>query len=207
MIGADPALSERIRASLSRSPFHFLDSPAPLPASEVDLYLAPERTAEELLEPAAGAGGPSPSQPPVIAHGPGSLLRAAFLAGAADYLRDPWSPDELALRALAVLQRARARFTLPWGCLSQDGSLLESAGGPVRFTWHEAALLRALARGRGAPVSREVLEYALWGRPAKPGSRAVDVHVAVIRRKIATVTPGDPHPPIVAVRSRGYMVR
>ncbi len=180
-----------------------MDSPQPLPDAEVDLYLAPGASAAEVL---AGSGG-RPSSPPVIAYGPGALLRSAFIAGAADFLRDPWTPEELAVRALAVLRRVRDRFSLPWGRLSADGSLLVTAAGPVPFTWHEAAILRALARGRGAPVPRDALGYALWGRPPRPGSRAVDVHVAAIRRKIARLSPPGSPPPIVAVRSRGYMVR
>jgi DNA-binding response OmpR family regulator len=106
-----------------------------------------------------------------------------------------------------VLERYRARFTLSWGRLSPDGSLLETSGGTVSFTWHEAALLRVLARGRGSPVPRDALGYALWGKPPRPGSRAVDAHVAAIRRKIAAACPPGSPPPIVAVRRRGYMVR
>ncbi len=182
-----------------------MDSAAPLPASDVDLYLAPVRVAVELLTSDAPAG--DASLPPVIAYGPGSLLRGAFMAGAADVLRDPWSPEELSFRALAVLQRVLARLILPWGRLSLDASLLETSTGAARFTWHEAAVLRALVRGRGAPVPREALAYALWGRPARPGSRAIDVHVASIRRKIAAARPRSPLPPVVSVRGRGYMVR
>jgi hypothetical protein len=210
LVGADSALCERLRASLARSPFHLTCSPAPLPPAETDLYVAPARTAAEWLSGAAPA-----ALPPVIAHGPAELLRYAFLAGAADYLREPWLPAELTARPAAGLERAGPRFQTPWGPVSPDGASLETARGTVPFTAHEAAVLRTLLRGRGIPVPREALAQALWGRPARAGSRALDAHVAALRRKICAAAAGapaadraaDPRRFIVAVRRRGYMVR
>ncbi len=190
-----------MRASLARSPFLFLDSEEPRPAAEVDLYVAPAALAGELL------GRGRSALPPVIAFGPAALLRTAFLAGAADYLREPWTPEELALRAIAVLGRTRARLAVPGGAMTLDGCTLDTPAGRVPLSFHEAAVLAALVRGRGAPVPRDALGYALWGRPGRPGSRAIDAHVAALRRKLSAAAPGGAAPRIVAVRGRGYMVR
>jgi hypothetical protein len=200
----DPRLSERIRASLAGSPFYFLDSEEPLPPPEVDLYVAPARAGGKAAVPVVAEQ--TAAARPLILCGPAALLRAAFLSGAADYLREPWTPEELALRAEAVLQRNGPRIPLPGNGLWMETGVLGSAAGTVPLSFHEAAVLRILLRGAGAPVPREAIAYALWGRPCRPGSRAVDAHVAALRRKIARAAAGA-GPEILAVRGRGYLVR
>jgi hypothetical protein len=225
-------LMERIRASLSRSPFRFIDSSVPLAEEEVDMYVVPADLAVELLrggylEPGSSVGAqgrvpgradapPStrtsirPASPPavrvpVIAFGPTGLMRTAFMAGAADYLREPWGPEELGLRALCVIQRMRRRVEFPWGHVVLDGGNLETPAGAISLTFHESKILRALLLNRGSPVTREALAYHLWGNPGPKDSRAIDVHVAAIRRKVRAFIPVA-GPFIKAVRNLGYTV-
>lgn len=142
---------------------------------------------------------------PVIAWGPAGLLRAAFLAGCADYLREPWGPEELALRALAALARARTTRDFPWGTAGFQGDTLVLPGGRAALTHHEAMVLRALLRSRGSPVPREALHLLAGGNPrARPG-RSVDVQVASIRRKVREVVPAAGRF-ITCVRGQGYVV-
>ena len=196
MIGCDRVASERIRASLRRSPFLFLDSEEPHAADEVDLYVV-----------SVGEIGALPSRGvPVIAWGPAALLRSAFLAGCGDYLKDPWSPEELGMRALAVLSRAQQHFLFPWGELSFQGKDLATPAGVVALTHHEFRVLRMLLQSRGTPVPRDALAYSLWGAPAPTRCRAHDVHVAAIRRKVRAVMPAAGPRFIEAVRREGYMV-
>lgn len=203
---------ERIRASLSRSPFLFLDSPAPLPDDEVDLYAAHFDMAMEILNPRVGRGprltGVQPGVPPgalipVIAFGPAGLMRSAFASGAADYMKEPWGPEELELRAGRVLGVMRRRMEFPWGVLTLDGGRVELPAGSAALTVHESRILRALLFNRGTPVPREVLAYRLWNRPGSGKSRAIDVHVASIRRKIEPLIRGRL---IRAVRKEGYVI-
>jgi hypothetical protein len=196
-------LCERIRASLSGSPLRFIDSPVPLPQDEVDLYLAPADEAMGLLE---GSRTEPPRAPvPVIAFGPAALMRCCFVAGAADFLRDPWSPEEFCLRALSVLQRTQRRFRFPWGSLVLDCTALETSSGKLSLTHHESRILRALLLGRGAPVPRQAISYFLWGNSGPAGGRAIDAHVAALRRKIRAVAP-EAGRFIRAVRRQGYMI-
>jgi hypothetical protein len=201
LVGMGRITAERIRASLSRSPFLFLDTAEPLPAFEVDLYVIPADTAADML----AARGAPPLAVPVIAYGPATLLRSAFLCGCADYLRDPWHPDELGMRALAVLQRMKRRWTFPWGELSLQGTELDTPAGGVTLTVHESRILRALLMSRGTPVPRQALSYLLWGRPGPAGSRVLDVHVAAIRKKVAAAVPAAGRF-IRAVRREGYLI-
>jgi DNA-binding response OmpR family regulator len=140
-----------------------------------------------------------------MACGPVALMRSSFLSGCADYLRDPWLPEELGIRALGILQRMLRRFRFPWGEISLQGAYLATPSGEVTLTLHESRILRALLMGRGSPVSRQALSYFLWGNPGPAGSRAIDVHVAVIRRKIAAVAP-EAGRFIRAVRREGYLI-
>jgi two-component system, OmpR family, response regulator PfeR len=156
------------------------------------------------LDPRPARGGP-PSVP-VIACGPPGLLQSAFLAGCADYLRDPWTPDELAIRALAILGRAPRRHLFPWGVLRLQGCSLRGPGARVELTAVEARILEALLAGRGSPVPREALALCAWGRPAPRGSRALDMHVSCIRRKVRDAFPASGPRFITSVRGEGYLV-
>lgn len=200
VVGLDPLTVERIRASLRRSPFVCIDTEEPLPADRADLYVVPVDRVGEL--PQRGL--------PVIAAGPAGLLRSAFLAGCADFLREPWTAEELALRALGAIARGARRFAFPWGELSLEAGRLASPAGPIRLTWHESRILAALLRSRGAPVPRRALAYAAGAAPAsaartRRASRAIDMHVSSIRGKVRAVLPQAGRF-IVCVRSQGYLI-
>lgn len=125
--------------------------------------------------------------------------------GADDYLAKPFEPEELVLRAEAILRRSsprrkgpRAVAFGPWLFTLNTGQLTKS-GAPVRLTGGEAALLTALAGQPGEPVSRQTLsERAAQGA----GERAVDVQITRLRRKLEA----DPKTPIwiQTVRGEGY---
>jgi CheY-like chemotaxis protein len=198
LIGCDRVLFERIRASLRRSPFLFLSADES-EAAQADLQVAPAALCLRR------AGAPE-ALPPIIAYGPAGLLRAAFLAGCEDYLKDPWTPEELEMRLLAALARARRSFLFPWGEISFEGKDLRTPAGLVELSHYESRLLGALLRNRGAPVSREALGYSLWEKPAAERSRAIDAHAAAVRRKISAAVPAAGRRFVVAVRGRGYMV-
>jgi hypothetical protein len=194
MVGVDAVTFEKTRASLRRGPFHFVRSSRPLPAEEVDLYVADAGALGDLAGTAV----------PIVAWGPAGMLRAAFCAGCADYLREPWTPEELSTRALAVLSRTEKRSAFPWGVLAFDGDTLRAPGGAVTLTHHEALILRTLLRSRGSPVPREALRL-VSGRRAHSGGRSIDVQVASLRRKVRAVAPGAGRL-ISAVRGQGYVI-
>jgi len=197
MIGFDSVAFERVRASLRGSPFHFslVGSPDNLPADPPDLFVAHVKDLNEI----------STTATPVIACGSAGLLRSAFLSGCADYLREPWLPEELELRALAALSRVSRRFEFPWGTVCFEGKDLRTPAGLVPLTFGESRLLRLLLRARGEPVPRAAIAYELWGNPARAAGRAVDVHAASIRKKVRNVESRAGRF-ITCVRGQGYMV-
>jgi hypothetical protein len=195
LVDCDPVLCERIRASLRRSPFLFHATDEPLPADEVDLYVLPVTEVRELH-----AGGA-----PVIGWGPATMVRTAFLSGCEDYLKDPWTPEEFSMRAMAVLARVERRFDFPWGTVFFEGKDLHTPAGLLSLTLHESRILRTLLRARGQPVPRAALAYLPAGTPGPAGSRAIDVHVASLRRKMREAIPAAGRF-ILCVRGQGYMV-
>jgi hypothetical protein len=195
LLDCHPLVCERIEASLLRGPFIFTQAEGPAPGDQVDIYVAPAAMVADL--PRNG--------PPVIACGPAALMRTSFLAGCEDYLRDPWAPEELGLRVLAALARARKRYCFPWGEISFEGTELRTPAGLVPLTFHESFILRMLLRARGAPVPRSALSWSTGKAAGASGSRKIDVHVSAIRRKLGTMVP-HPRRFIVSVRGQGYMV-
>jgi len=132
-------------------------------------------------------------------------MRTSFLAGCEDYLRDPWTPEELALRALAALARVSRRYRFPWGEVSFEGKDLRTPAGLVPLTLDESLILRMLLRSRGAPVPRPALALSTGKAAGSPGSRRLDVHVSAIRKKLRSTVP-QPGRFIISVRGQGYMV-
>lgn len=195
VIGPDTALYERVRASLRGGPFHVTRADPPVVNDEPDLYVAPVRDLDEV----------SGRRVPVIACGPPGLLRCAFLGGCVDYLREPWASEELELRALAALSRARRRFELPWGTVSLEGLMLRTPRGAVTLTWRESRILQLLLRARGEPVPRAALACEIWGSPGRTRGRAIDVHVASLRKKVRSVQTAAGRF-IECVRGAGYMI-
>jgi two-component system, OmpR family, phosphate regulon response regulator OmpR len=112
--------------------------------------------------------------------------------GADDYLPKPFEPRELVARITAVLRRARSGGVpltdevVTAGPLEINFSTMTASrdGMALKLSSREFALLAALARSRGRPLSRvQLIERAL-GRDAEVNDRAIDVQVARLRRAV-----------------------
>lgn len=127
-------------------------------------------------------------------------------SGADDYLSKPFEPRELLLRITGLLRRTRPRsqsnqeiqfgvctFSPGRGELRRDGDF-------VKLTAGEAALLKALSKKPGEPISRQTLAE----QTSTALERSVDVQVTRLRRKIEE----DPRAPIYlqTVRGVGYVL-
>jgi two-component system phosphate regulon response regulator OmpR len=131
-------------------------------------------------------------------------------AGADDYLVKPFEPRELVLRIRNVLQRSappapeERAGALKLGACRFDLGRAELFRGadPVHLTAAETALLVALARRPGEPLTREAL-----AEEAQVGGnlRTVDVQMTRLRRKIER----DPKYPryLQTVRGTGYVLK
>jgi DNA-binding response OmpR family regulator len=143
---------------------------------------------------------------PTIAYGNQQFLRQAFMAGCFDYLKDPWGPEELLFRLERLFQVSHK--PLKWQGLSLQGNILAAESGlTIMLTHPESIILKHLLSNQGEVVPREALFYAIWGHLPNTKSRAVDVHISSLRKKISRLlADNDGINPITSVRRIGYMI-
>jgi DNA-binding response OmpR family regulator len=184
-------LIERLRLYSSKNPLISITPSAALPdRCDFDAVLLP---ASLLLSPAfprtetihrLRAAGCS-----LICFGAVELLAGCFLARCDEYLKEPWPPEELEWRLRKLRRDTEALFRFSWGSFEIGGLEIRSGLGSFRLCAQEQGILRLLAANAGVPVSREALYYGIWGRSAAGQSRAVDMHIASLRKKLRALFP------------------
>ncbi len=130
--------------------------------------------------------------------------------GADDYVVKPFSSAEVIARVRAVLRRTRdaTRTTT----LTVDGLALDATarrvrldGGELQLSRKEFDLLERLMRDAGAVVGREDLMADVWDTNWFGSTKTLDVHVAMLRRKLGEAAGAAPW--IETVRGVGFRFR
>lgn len=107
--------------------------------------------------------------------------------GADDYITKPFEAVELLARIEAVLRRngrQREEFTLKGVQVRlQERSVLRD-GEPVELTAQEFSLLEVLIHHCNIALTREQLLEKAWGYTYNGESRAVDIHIQRLRKKL-----------------------
>lgn len=134
--------------------------------------------------------------------------------GADDDLDKSINPRELLARIRTVLRRSfspsstqalhrvGARRHGGWRLSIERRELLRPGGLPCKLTSAEFETLRLLYEETGRPVSRSTLCEKVFGRPFRPGDRAIDTVVKKLREKLE---PGEGSRSIKTVRPIGYV--
>jgi DNA-binding response OmpR family regulator len=114
---------------------------------------------------------------------------AGLDAGADDYVRKPFSLDELHARLRSLVRRPRewAGDILRCSDLVFDRRTREVRRGDraIDLTSKEVALLETLIRNAGHTVTRESLYDAVWDRTSDPESNVLDVYARRLRLKLS----------------------
>jgi DNA-binding response OmpR family regulator len=122
-------------------------------------------------------------------------------AGASDYVRKPFTFEELLARVRSRLRETErgTAMVLSHGDVTLDIRSRNAVvrGREVELSAREFALAREFLRHPGEVLSREQLLSRVWGLDFDPGSNVVDVYVRYLRAKFG-------HERIATVRGVGY---
>jgi len=132
---------------------------------------------------------------------------AGLEAGADDYLVKPFALRELLARVNALLRRTKpARDVLGYADVTLDLTThtVMRAGSQVVLTRIEFSLLELLVRNAEQVLSYDMITDRVWGYGEAPASNALQVFVALLRRKLEA----DGRQRLVHnVRGVGYVLR
>ncbi len=169
-------------------------TPRPVFETKADIYIIPAHIFTGLRTNER----PHPS----FAYGPVNLMEAAFGAGCMDYLREPWIIPELEAR---TIRYETLRFRVAGRLVTVTSRRMSCENGePVPLRHGEYVALRVLIMNHCQCVSRETLEFAIWGS-LRPKSRSLDVLISSLRSCLEKIAPGGGDA-LTSSRGFGYML-
>ena len=131
---------------------------------------------------------------------------AGFDAGCNDYVRKPFSMDELVLRVSTWLterhgaaQPAIEEYAIGEYVFNPRRQQLVTLSGPVELSFKEARILEILCSHANQVVSRNFLMQKVWESESAYISRSLDVYINKIRKHLK----GAPHR-ILTLKGVGY---
>jgi DNA-binding response OmpR family regulator len=171
--------------------------------NEADCYVVAVELMVNLLE----RKGLPPTWIPVIVYGQAGAAVKAFLAGATDYLKEPWDVLELDFRLKKIFSSQSKNYRFHEQELTIQDTLCSTSNAEIKLSLPESKLLRAMLKQRGTLVPRDVLSYALWGKIPHQASRVMDVHISALRKKLRLLFPNKKSERFIySAKGKGYIL-
>ncbi len=210
----EPTLGELVAEHLRGEGFHVLQAGDGEQALEVYLSQRPDLLVLDIMMPrldgmelARKIRMENPGVPIIFltARNQSKDVVEGFRAGANDYIRKPFSMEELTVRIQALLGRTEEKSTediltigrFRFNHIKQE-LLLEDT--PISLTHREAELLYYLVQNRNQLLDRSVILKKLWRDDDFFSARSMDVFISKLRKKLKA----DPEVQIINIRGQGY---
>ncbi len=109
--------------------------------------------------------------------------------GADDFIRKPFTRDEVIARIHAILRRVKPTssedtFEMQDLLIHPEGLTAMRGDTRIELSPREILILQLLQKHRGNAVSRDALLDFCWGQDYFPDSRTLDQQISVLRKKI-----------------------
>lgn len=134
-------------------------------------------------------------------------MKEGYASGGNDYLRKPFSLDELFLRVAELLKRhSDLSFETTQNTIGSytffysRQELKDNAGNILKLSHKEAELLAMLLKHKNSILDRKTALMKLWGDDSYFNTRNMDVYITKLRTRLKK----DPSVEIVNVRGYGY---
>lgn len=128
-----------------------------------------------------------------------------FNFGGNDYLKKPFSMEELIIRIHALLNRISITktdeiFYIGNYTFNNIKQTLQHSENIISLTYREASLLQLLMENKNDILDRSLILKKIWGDDDFFNGRSLDVFITKLRKKLSL----DPNIQIINIRNQGY---